>query len=367
MAYEHRLGQIPPDYYWRPEVEPLEMEKVFQTSWLCVGFRDDLQNDRDFVTAQIGPHSIVVQNFRGELKAFRNVCSHRLARIQTEPCGNRPLTCPYHGWSYDAQGIPLGIPSNATAFGLKAADREALALKAYDLEVCGRFVFVRMTTGGVTLKDFLGRIYDDLLHFSQVCPTRIAHTAFEWDVNWKIGLENAAEGYHTRMVHGDSLDMTLKDELLTEYINDHTVFYRSLTEETQKWWRRVANIIGLKASEQFPDSTNYVIFPNIVILATYGASFVFQTFEPVAPKRFRFRSTYWMAEAKKGPATDEVFRSLSEFSNRVMGEDHDICTFVQAGVQDVPDGRPPLLGEPESRIAHFQKAYARHMGLGGNR
>ena len=60
-----------------------ELEAVFKPSWLCLGFVDDLKSDRDFITAQIGPHSIVVQNFGGELKAFRNVCSHRFSRIQT--------------------------------------------------------------------------------------------------------------------------------------------------------------------------------------------------------------------------------------------------------------------------------------------
>ncbi|MFT3997461.1 MAG: aromatic ring-hydroxylating dioxygenase subunit alpha [Asticcacaulis sp.] len=361
MSKPSVTAHISPDHYWRTDVEALEMERVFRPSWLCVGFTDDLRNDRDFITARIGPHAIVVQNFKGELRAFRNVCSHRLSTIQTEPCGNRPLTCPYHGWSYDAQGVPIGIPANARAFGMDAQDREALALTRYELETCGRFVFVRMVPGGPDLKTFLGRVYDDLSHFSDVCPTRIAQNLLEWDVNWKVGLENAAEGYHTRMVHGDSLDATLKDELLIEYIEDHSVFYRSLSEKTQIWWEKVSRVIRLEASEKFPHSTNYVIFPNIVILATYGGSFVFQTFEPVAPTRFRFRSTYFMAKARPGPATDEVFRSLAEFSERVMGEDHDICTFVQAGVRDVPAGKRAVLGAPESRIAHFQQAYARHM------
>lgn len=352
---------IPPRNYWCADVQERETERVFRSSWLCVGFTDDLRNDRDFITARIGPCSIVVQNFKGELRAFRNVCSHRLSALQTDLCGNRPLTCPYHGWTYDTHGVPVGIPANTRAFGLDASDRKALALTRYELETCGRFVFVRMLPGGPDLKTFLGRVYEDLLHFSEVCPVRISNTVREWDVNWKTGLENAAEGYHVRMVHADSLDATLQDELLIEYIEDHSVFYRSLSEKTQTWWTRLSRVIGLEVSEKFPHSTNYIIFPNIAALATYGGSFVFQTFEPVGPTRVRFRSTYWMANARPGPATDEVFRSLAEFSERVMSEDHDICTSVQAGMRDVPEGKRALLGAPESRIAHFQQAYARRM------
>ncbi|ESQ93452.1 aromatic ring-hydroxylating oxygenase subunit alpha [Asticcacaulis benevestitus] len=359
--YEQRLGHIPPSSYWRDDVLNEEMARIFKPSWLCVAFTDDLSSDRDFVTCEIAGHSIVVQNFKGVLKAFRNVCSHRFSRIQTEPCGNRPLTCPYHGWSYDAEGRPHGIPQNAAAFGLSEEDRTALALSAYELEVCGRFVFVRMQPGGPGLRDFLGRIYDDLVHFTEVCPKQISRTTLEWEVNWKIGMENAAEGYHTRMIHRDSLDPTLQDDLLVETIEDHTVFYRSLTQKTQKWWDHVARVVHMQVSDRFPKSVNWVIFPNIVILATHGASFVFQTFEPVSALRFRFKSTYWMADSRSGAATDIIARNLAEFSERVMGEDHGVCTLVQAGVQDVPTERPPLLGEPEGRIAHFQKAYARRM------
>lgn len=359
--FDGLYGRIPADYYWRDDVLPREIDQVFRPSWLCVAFTDDLGEDRDFVTTEIGPHAIVVQNVKGQLKAFRNVCSHRFSRIQTERCGNRPLTCPYHGWSYDGDGKPVGVPHNARAFGLGDEDRAALALQRYRLEVCGRFVFICMDDVAPSLRDFLGPIYDDLEHFTEVCPHRISSTAFEWDVNWKVGLENAAEGYHTRMVHGDSLDATLDKDLKVDLIADHSVFYRSLSEKTQAWWDRIAKVIKLKASRRFPDSTNYVIFPNIVILATYGASFVFQTFVPVSTMRFRFKSDYWIADSQQGPAQKMFADSLSRFSETVMGEDHDICRNVQEGVRDVTERRPPLLGVPEARIAHFQKAYARYM------
>ena len=358
-----QYGAIPPDHYWRDDALAAEMAHVFRPSWLCVAFTDDLKTHNDFVTTQIGPHSIVVQNFRGELKAFRNVCSHRFSRIQTEACGNRRLQCPYHNWLYDAQGVPRGIPDNETAFGLSEADKEKLALTAYRLETCGRFVFVNMTGDAPPLRDFLGRVYDDLEHFSAACPERIRSNLFEWDVNWKVAFENAAENYHTRMVHPDTLAPTLGDDLDTETFGDHTVLHRSLSDKTRAWWDRVAGLVKLEASQRYPLSVNYVVFPNIVIMATAGASFVFQTFEPLGPTRFRFRSTYFLADGKPGPARDAVAASLADFSEQVMGEDHDICMNVQNGLKEGLV-RPPLLGRQEGRVRHFQQAYARHIGIG---
>ncbi len=56
-----------------------------------------------------------------------------------------------------------------------------------------------------------------------------------------------------------------------------------------------------------------------------------------------------------------VIDSLKSFSEQVRNEDRDICAIAQLGTRAAPPQRPPLLGELEGRIAHFQKAYARRM------
>ena len=357
--FDGLYGRIPAGHYWRDEILDVELDKIFRPSWLLVGFSDDLKAHNDFITAQIGPHSIVVQNFKGELKAFRNVCSHRFSRIQTEACGNRRLQCPYHHWLYDAQGVPRGIPDNDAMFGLDDAGRVALALTPYRLELCGRYVFVCMGEAP-PLREFLGRVHDDLEYFSAACPDRISQTSVEMEVNWKVGFENAAEGYHVRVIHKESLGPTLADDLGIDFVGDHSVYYRALTDETRGWWRRMARIIKLQDGGRFPDSTNYILFPHTVGLATYGASIVLQTYEPISATRFRCNTSYWLADGPKGPARDAVVENLKALSTRIMTEDSDICKGVQAGVVEAGD-RAPLLGRPENRIAHFQQAYARRM------
>ncbi len=353
-------GAIPADHYWCDDVLATELERVFTPSWLLAGFTDDLQNHQDFITLQIGRHSIVVQNFKGQLKAFRNVCSHRFSRLQTESCGNRRLQCPYHGWLYDADGIPRGIPDNDAAFSLGEADRAALALKPYRLETCGRYVFVCMADDPPPLRDFLGRVYDDLDYFSAACPDRISQTSVELEVNWKVGFENAAEGYHVSVIHKDSLGLTLGDDLGIDFIADHSVYYRGLTDDTRAWWRRMARIVKLEPGERFPDSTNHILFPHTVGLATCGVSIVLQTYEPITATRFRCNTSYWLADGPPGAARDAVAQSLRDLSTRIMAEDAGVCLGVQAGMREAGHARV-LLGRPENRIAHFQQAYARHM------
>ncbi|MDV6331661.1 aromatic ring-hydroxylating dioxygenase subunit alpha [Asticcacaulis sp. 201] len=360
MTYQDRLGRIPADHYWREDVLAEEIERIFKPSWLCVGFTQDLQADKDFITAQIGPNSIVVQNFNGELKAFRNVCSHRFSRIQCGK-GNRVLQCPYHGWTYDAAGKPIGIPLNAQSFGLDAADKDALALHSYALETVGHFVFVRMSSDGPDLATFLGSFYDDLKHVSEVCPDRFEQASYDWAANWKLGMDNAAEGYHVPLVHADSFGLILSIDLKISTDAEHSRYVGNLKERSLKWWGNVAKSIKLEPSDRYPQYGNFLIFPNIVVTFSYGAFLTFQTFDPTGPQTLRINSTSWLAKNNGRAARGLVVDSLKAFSEQVRNEDRDICALAQAGTREAPPGRPPLLGELEGRIAHFQTAYAARM------
>ena len=359
-TYQALLGQIPADAYWRPDILAEEIDKVFRPSWLCVGFVEDLRNDRDFITAQIGPHSIVVQNFDGVLRAFRNVCSHRFSRIQTERCGNRMLQCPYHGWTYDVAGRPVGVPLNKQSFGLNNADKDALALTGYACETIGHFVFVRMSADGPDLRTFLGTFYDDLEHVSEVCPDRFEHESYDWAANWKLGMDNAAEGYHVPLVHADSFGLILSIDLDISTDADHSRYVGNLKERSLKWWSNVGKSIKLEPSTRYPQYGNFLIFPNIVVTFSYGAFLTFQTFDPTGPETLRINSTSWLAKNNGRAARDLVVQSLKGFATQVRNEDAAICAVAQQGTREAGT-RPPLLGALEGRIAHFQKAYARHM------
>lgn len=361
--YQDRLGNIPADYYWRDDIPAIELERVFRPSWLLVGFTDDLQNHNDFITAQIGTAQIVVQNFHGKLKAFRNVCTHRFSRIQTEKCGNRTLLCPYHGWSFGADGIPTGIPFNKQSFQLNDDDREALALESYALETCGRFVFVRMAKYGEGLKAFLGEYFGHLEHVTKICTDRFETLSFDWDANWKLGMDNAAEGYHVPLVHPESFGLVLKLDLDIAADKEHSLYRGNLTERSLKWWNGVKKSLKLATSDRFPEYGNFLIFPNIVITYSFGTFLTVQTFDPLAPNKLRINTSAWLGSNKGGAARDYVVEELKTFSKTVRDEDAAICAIAQSGISDWPHDRPPLLGEMEGRIAHFQKAYAKRMGL----
>nr|WP_246463142.1 Rieske 2Fe-2S domain-containing protein [Nitrospirillum iridis] len=96
---------------------------------------------------------VVVQNFQGVLKAFRNVCSHRYALIHDQPCGRGLLRCAYHGWVYDAAGVPIGIPFDDSDFHLDGAARQRLALTPVGLALAGGQVWVNADADAIFAGD----------------------------------------------------------------------------------------------------------------------------------------------------------------------------------------------------------------------
>jgi nitrite reductase/ring-hydroxylating ferredoxin subunit len=126
------------------------------TRWFYLCTENDLAIPNAFVTTRIGTVPLVAQNLKGRVVAFRNVCTHRFAVIHDAASGCGPLRCPYHGWTFDAEGVPVGLPFNPTDFQLDAEGRRRLALNPASLARCGRLVFVRVATEGAALEEQLG-------------------------------------------------------------------------------------------------------------------------------------------------------------------------------------------------------------------
>lgn len=353
------FGPIPPKAYADPETYALEMHNIWSASWVCIGLTDDLAQPNDFLTTKIGDHAIVVQNTEHGLKAFRNMCSHRFAQIQTERCGNRLLRCPYHGWTYNANGVPIGIPDNERQFGFTKTDKQSLKLLEYALETVGRFVFVKLSQKGTDLKTYLGDWYEILVHLSETFTERVEVAEHVWNANWKIGIENALESYHVHWIHSQTFDKIFQDiDLNIETHLEHSAYDGPLSLETAQYWEKTSKLLNIKRSERFPAYKNFLIFPNLLLTLSYGTNMTWQVIEPVGPEHMRFRSELFIAPSSgtfSAAARKETERSLVKFSQAIRSEDEDICAQVHANIKQADRGQ--LFAQVEQRLMHFQKCY----------
>lgn len=356
---------LAPRHYASPSQLGVEQSALFDRVWHLVGLLDDLDDHHDFRTLTIGSVPVVVQNFSGEIRAFLNVCSHRRATLQTEPCGNRPLRCQYHGWGYNREGIPVGIPGNDDYFALDDAARRDLRLVRFPVATCGRFVFVTLSDQAPPLEDYLGAYWGVLEHVSSVLTEKVDEDRLPWATDWKIGVESVLEVYHVATTHPTTFTAFATSRWDCETEGEHSYGRTDLSESATHWWDGVARRLDLRQSDRFRNYDHFFVFPNLAVGLTNGRLMSVQTYEPTGPGTCQLHyRLYWSGrgpQAKAPKAFEEAAkRSFMQFNRQVLDEDRVISETCHDNMRHVQ--RPAVIGANEIRIQQFHDVYRRHIG-----
>jgi len=108
------VPSLPAAAYLDPDVYAAEQRAIFRPSWQCVARADDAPKPGDYVQVEVGGESVLLlRGADGVLRAFRNLCRHRGARLCLDPAGQvgRAISCPYHAWTYGLDGRLVGAPN----------------------------------------------------------------------------------------------------------------------------------------------------------------------------------------------------------------------------------------------------------------
>jgi nitrite reductase/ring-hydroxylating ferredoxin subunit len=127
---------LPRQHYVDEAQYEREREIVLAKSWTCAGRLTDvglvdgaraLLPSRLSVLALLGESVLVTTDADGRLHAHYNVCRHRGTQLvphdpttdeAPDPCGSRVLRCPYHSWTYAADGVTADEWTNELLAGL---------------------------------------------------------------------------------------------------------------------------------------------------------------------------------------------------------------------------------------------------------
>jgi choline monooxygenase len=334
---------LAPRAYTAPSAYERELEAIFAHSWVHVADTPDLVHAGDFVTAQVGDTPVViVRGHDGELRGFLNACRHRGATV-AEGQGNcgKQLRCPYHAWSYGCDGKLIGVP-----FRDEFPSLDGLDLIPVRIAVMAPLVFACLDARAPSFDAWAGELVGALTrahgHRMNALP------AFDYEVraNWKVGVENALDGYHVPVVH-DVLANIAPD--LRGATNHEEPFSSSTRGKiAAPFLSFLPNTDHLTEQERGEIRFGFV-FPNIIPVLFPG-TLVYAKFEPVAVDRLRLRTR---AFDVSGASADAVqFRQqISETTNR---QDIAVIERVQRGLN--ARNLPPAVyaSHLESRIQHFQ-------------
>lgn len=195
--------------FTNPELFELEMKYIFEKNWVYLAHESQITELNDYFTTHIGRQPIfIARNKEGELNAFINACSHRGAQLCRYKKGNKSTyTCPFHGWTFNNSGKLLKVKDVKGAGYPEQFNREG----SHDLKKVARFesykgfLFGSLNPDSSSLEDYLGdtkKIIDQMVDQAEfgLEVVRGAST-YTYDANWKMQMENGADGYHVSSVH----------------------------------------------------------------------------------------------------------------------------------------------------------------------
>lgn len=191
------------------DIFELEMERIWERTWLFLCHESQIPNAGDFLTTHMGRQPVIVMRAPGgEVNVFINACSHRGSQLLREEHGNRTdITCFFHGWCFDIEGR------------LKSVTREKgggypdqFRKEHYDLTRVPRvesyrgFLFASLTDEVPTLREHLrdATVMIDLLADQggeQGLEVLRGYSTYTYDGNWKLQAENGVDGYHVHGLH----------------------------------------------------------------------------------------------------------------------------------------------------------------------
>jgi phenylpropionate dioxygenase-like ring-hydroxylating dioxygenase large terminal subunit len=220
-----RPDKVRRDVYVNPEIFDLEMQRIYERSWIYVGHESQVPATGDYTTALLGRQQVVlVRASDGKVHVLYNRCPHKGAQVVPPGSGNagKFFRCPYHAWTFKLDGTMLGAPLRAGYEGtcFDAASDEFWMRKVAQVASYRGFVFANLSAGGPGLVDFLGgakAAIDNLCDRSPVGEVEVAGGVFRvWqNSNWKVFYENLHDTMHAMVTHESSV-VAARDEFKAE-------------------------------------------------------------------------------------------------------------------------------------------------------
>jgi phenylpropionate dioxygenase-like ring-hydroxylating dioxygenase large terminal subunit len=233
--------------------------------------------------------------------------------------------------------------------------------------VVGQFIFVRLSTKGMTLENYLGETADFLRQASTGMNKVVDSFEQQVQANWKVVIENSLESYHVPMVHGKSF-MLAPGMQCGLYAEEHIAqqgLHSSMEHPLEPDWlarfqQRITPKLGQWAWQP-SYYTHRFIFPNLTVTSFMGYTFHVQRFDPLDVNTSKVISrTVGVRFTGQKPLgkglMDRIYEEGKGFTRQAFAEDQAICEAVHIGVRQT-NRKAVLAQDMEARIGYFHSAY----------
>ncbi|SDN70675.1 SRPBCC family protein [Ensifer sp. YR511] len=194
---------MPPSVYTSEDFLARETETIFAKEWICVGRSSSLAKPGDYLTYDLaGQPVVVLRDKENVLRAFSNVCLHRMSTLLEGSGNKRLIVCPYHAWTYGLDGRLRGAPFMAETTGFCKDD---YVLPTIRCEEWLGWVYITLDSDRPSLASTLGTVEKMIAQYEVENYVECFRETHVWDTNWKVLAENFMESYHLPVCHANTV------------------------------------------------------------------------------------------------------------------------------------------------------------------
>lgn len=346
---------IPVERYLDPAFTELEHERVWRRSWLFAGHESELAERGAFkVFTRTGAPIVIVRGQDDVVRAFYNSCRHRGAPVVRGECGTaKRLTCQYHSWSYDTEGVLRAVPD---ARNFADLDTDGLGLVPVRCETADGWLYVNEDPDATPLVDHLGPIVDQMAELDGPRMRKLGTRTHRVPANWKLVVDAFLEVYHIRTVHPDNAALLYDDHRLTVAMlpNGHSRLTVAMHDGMSALVTPSPEASNPSVGDLWREtSTSFGIFPNLVV-PMGPAAFTFLCMWPVDDRTTELELQWFAPDWGDGEPLPENVGMMDLFET-VMAQDMANMGGIQQSIES-PGARPFQIGWHERLIHHFHRA-----------
>ena len=376
---------MPTTPYICPDVASKEWQVLFRNHPQLVGLSGDLPKADSFFTLNdFGVPILATRDKDGVFHAFLNACRHRGVQVTNEVRGEKKrFTCPFHAWTYSAQGKLLAIPEEDHFGEIDKSCHGLIRLPA--IERNGLLWVHPQPEGELDIDNLLGSLSDEIASLDFGSYIYAGGTEIDMKLNWKLANDTFGETYHFQKLHKNTLGQIFYGNNLAyeEFGKNHRFVTASkqiytLRDKPESEWRLTDGAFLI-----------YYLFPNIQIVVNAGRVNLVRIYpDPENPARSITRITSYFDQvvadvvladqsdddipkvtadnvydaSKPVGAVATLDATLEVFYSTVAQEDYVMGEYQQRAAQS---GLLPhvIFGRNEPALHHFHQSFRKAIGL----
>ncbi len=206
-----RAESLPSSAFTNPNFLELEMETIFNKTWMLVPHHGSLGRSTAFSEfpnkpgsrvpfSLLGKPLFLQRNSKKEINCFPNVCTHAWHPLVESASTGGSIVCPQHGREFDSEGRFM---SHRGFEKLEDFPRESDNLRKLPLENWGPIISVCLGEPFAPFKKIIENVKESIpgIDLESFKYKPVANEIREVDGNWKQHAWNYMDNYHIRFVH----------------------------------------------------------------------------------------------------------------------------------------------------------------------